>query len=59
LVPYLAKTKADWPGLTTRTVKSGPNKGMVLPDIVPVLDPHYVPPKLSDVGEKLLGLKEW
>jgi Phytanoyl-CoA dioxygenase (PhyH) len=59
LVPYLAKTRPDWPGLTTRVVKSGPNKGMVLPDIVPVPDPHYTPPKLSALGEKLLGLKTW
>ena len=58
LAPYVAKTRPDWPGLTTRVIQSGPNKGAVMPHMVPVPPgPGYVPPALTPLGECLLGLR--
>lgn len=59
LGPYVAKTRPDWPGLSKRTLQSGPNKGKLVDHMVPVLDPHYVPPPLTELGERLLGLQAW
>ena len=59
LAPYIAKTRRGYPGLTTRTIKSGARKGDVVADIVPVAEPSYMPPRLSALGERLLGSVEW
>ena len=56
---YIAKCRDDWPGLTTRVIQSGPKKGTVVRDIVPVPDPHYVPPTLTPLGRALLGIDPW
>ena len=56
LAPYIAKTRRGYPGLTTRTIKSGERKGDVVADIVPVADPSYMPPRLTALGQRLLGL---
>jgi hypothetical protein len=57
LQPYIDKTRPGYPGLTRREVKSKP--GTWVDDIVPVRDPEYVPPRLTELGYKLLGLYNW
>jgi hypothetical protein len=59
LAPYVAKTRPDWPGLTTRAIKTGARKGERVPHLVPVLDPDYAPPALTELGERLLGLRTY
>ena len=59
LQPFIDKTRPGYAGLTVRAIKTGPNKGQVLDDIVPVPDPNYVPPRLSALGERLLGAVPW
>jgi hypothetical protein len=44
------------PSVTTRVTKSGTKRGKTVPHLVPVPDPHYVPPVLSLTGMRLLGL---
>ena len=58
LQPYIAKTRRGYRGLTTRTIKTGKRKGNVVPDIVPVVDPSYEPPRLSALGQRLLGYEQ-
>jgi hypothetical protein len=57
LQPYLSKTRRGYPGLTTRTIKSGARKGEVVADLVPVAAP--CPAHLSALGERLLGAVQW
>jgi hypothetical protein len=59
LKPFTEKTREDWPGRATKTIKSGPKKGEVLDDLLPVIDEEYVRPKLSKLGKRLLGKKPW
>ena len=59
LAPYIAKTRRGYPGLTTRTIKTGARKGEVVADIVPVADPGYTPPRLGALGQRLLGAVDW
>ena len=56
---YVKKTRDDWPGLSTRVIQTGANKGKVIADLIPVPDPDYRPPPLTRLGERLLGLREW
>lgn len=57
--PYIEKTRPGYAGLTVRVIKSGPNKGQVVDDIVPVVDANYRAPRLSPLGERLLGAVPW
>lgn len=59
LQPYIDKTRPDWPGLTTRKIKSGARKGETVPDLVPVVDPDYQPARLTWLGRRLLGAEPW
>jgi len=59
LAPYHAKARADWPGRTTRAIQSGPRKGEVVPHMVAVRTTAYKRPRLTLLGERLLGLRAW
>ena len=59
LAPYYAKTRADWPGRTTRLIQSGPRKGETVPHMVPVRTTRYKRPHLTRLGKRLLGLRPW
>ena len=59
LQPYVDKCVDGWPGVTTRIIKSGPRKGEVTAELLPVPDPDYEAPPLTKLGEKLLGIRPW
>jgi hypothetical protein len=59
LQKFADKTPPDYPGLTTRILQSGENKGTPVLHFEPVIDPDYIPFQLTDLGERLLGLRSW
>ena len=59
LDPYVDKTASDYEGRWGRVIKSGSMKGVYVRTLKPVLDPAYVPPRLSSLGEMMLGLRAW
>jgi hypothetical protein len=54
-----AKTRDDYPGLTTRVVGSGTRKGEKVPHFEFVADPEYTAPTLTLLGKRLAGLEKW
>jgi hypothetical protein len=54
-----AKTRDDYPGLTTRVVGSGKRKGEEVPHFEFVADPEYTAPTLTLLGKRLAGLEKW
>ena len=54
-----AKTRDDYPGLTTRVVGSGERKGEKVPHFEFVADPEYTAPTLTPLGKRLAGLEKW
>lgn len=59
LAPYYAKTRSDWPGRRTRSIQSGPRKGEEVPHMVAVRTVAYKRPRLTPLGERLLGSRPW
>jgi hypothetical protein len=52
---YIDKMPKDHPSITTRTTK----QGKVVPHLLPWPVTGYVPPALSSLGRRLLGLDSW
>ena len=52
---YVDKMPPGHPSIQTRTT----GNGQVVPHLVPIIDSDYVPPELSELGRKLLGLDLW
>lgn len=52
---YIDKMPPGHPSITTRKTE----KGETAPHLVPTLDPDYLPPELSKLGQRLLGSSKW
>jgi ectoine hydroxylase-related dioxygenase (phytanoyl-CoA dioxygenase family) len=56
LKKYVDMTPPGYAGRGERTIKSGENKGTIVPELIPMLDPHYQPYPLTKLGKMLLGI---
>jgi len=55
LISYIRKLPKDHPIISSRITKNG----KTLPHLIPIPNPEYCPPPLTELGKLLLGLHEW